>query len=118
MLLRVEREPMKPRPGGELTEDQIEDPIYSRSAPRDLRRLRTKAELSRDELVDRADVGHGHISKIERGELLCRVDTLVKLAAALDVTPDDLLAGVHWRRRGDRTGDFELRSPGGRGDAR
>ena len=82
-----------------------------------LRRLRVKAGLSRDELVGLADVGHGHISRIERGELVCRVDTLVKLAGALEATPDDLLAGVSWRPRAGRSGDFESRSPGGRGDA-
>jgi transcriptional regulator with XRE-family HTH domain len=82
-----------------------------------LRRLRAKAELSRDDLAHAAEVGHGHISRIERGELLCRVDTLVKLAAALDSTPNDLLAGVDWRPCGDQGGGFETRSPGGDRDA-
>jgi transcriptional regulator with XRE-family HTH domain len=83
-----------------------------------LRRLRAKAELSRDELAIQADVGHGHLSKIENGGLLCRVDTLVKLAAALGATPNDLLAGVGWSRREDRGGGFEVESSGGGDDAR
>lgn len=83
-----------------------------------LRRLRTKAELSRDELADGSDVGHGHLSKIENGGLLCRVDTLVKLAAALGVTPNDLLAGVDWRPRKNGGGGFELKLPGGDDHAR
>jgi transcriptional regulator with XRE-family HTH domain len=83
-----------------------------------LRRLRAKAELSRDELARRADVGHGHLSKIENGGLLCRVDTLVKLAAALDVTPNDLLDGVEWGRREVRGGSFEVERPGGDDDVR
>lgn len=83
-----------------------------------LRRLRGKAELSRDELAQRADVGHGHLSKIENGGLLCRVDTLVKLAAALGVTPNDLLAGVGWDKHEDSGGDFEVEPSGGDGNAR
>jgi transcriptional regulator with XRE-family HTH domain len=79
-----------------------------------LRRLRAKAELSRDELASDSDVGHGHLSKIENGGLLCRVDTLVKLAASLGVTPNDLLAGVDWRRREDGGGGFEVKPSGGR----
>lgn len=82
-----------------------------------LRRLRAKAELSRDELAIRADVGHGHLSKIENGGLLCRVDTLVKLAAALGATPNDLLAGVGWSGCEDRGGGFQIDSSGGGGDA-
>jgi transcriptional regulator with XRE-family HTH domain len=78
-----------------------------------LRRLRAHAELSRDELAHGAEVGHGHISKIENGGLLCRVDTLVKFAAALDATPNDLLAGIDWRPRGEEGGGFETRSSGG-----
>jgi transcriptional regulator with XRE-family HTH domain len=83
-----------------------------------LRRLRAKAELSRDELAIHADVGHGHLSKIENGGLLCRVDTLVKLAAALRVTPNDLLAGVGWDKPKDRGGSFEVERPEGDVDAR
>lgn len=82
-----------------------------------LRRLRVAAGLSRDELAERADVGHGHLSKIENGGLLCRVDTLVKLASALGATADDLLVGIGWRRQGDRGGTFETRARGGHGDA-
>ena len=82
-----------------------------------LRRLRAAAELSRDDLAHAAEVGHGHISKIEGGGLLCRVDTLVKLAAALGATPNDLLAGIDWRPRGEQGGGFEMRPPGGDGGA-
>ena len=81
-------------------------------------RLRAKAELSRDELANDSDVGHGHLSKIENGGLLCRVDTLVKLAAALGVTPNHLLAGVGWRPREDGGGGFEVERPRSDDDAR
>jgi transcriptional regulator with XRE-family HTH domain len=81
-----------------------------------LRRLRTKAELSRDQLAERADIGHGHLSKIENGGLLCRIDTLVKLAAALGATADDLLLSIGWQRQGDHGGRFK-KARGGHGDA-
>lgn len=93
-------------------------PVVAAQLGANLRRLRTAAGLSRDELADTADVGHGHLSKIENGGLLCRVDTLVKLAAALGVTPNDLLAGVEWRPREDRGGGFDVERSGGGDDAR
>jgi transcriptional regulator with XRE-family HTH domain len=94
-------------------------PVVAGRLGANLRRLRTAAGLSREELAKTSDVGHGHLSKIENGGLLCRVDTLVKLAAALDVTPNDLLAGVEWRRqREDGGGGFEVEHPEGDDDAR
>lgn len=46
------------------------------------------------------------------------MDTLVKLAAALSATPNDLLAGVAWSRREDRRGGFAVEPPDGDDDAR
>jgi hypothetical protein len=37
---------------------------------------------------------------------LCRIDTLVKLAASLEVSADDLLAGITWTPGNYRPGGF------------
>jgi transcriptional regulator with XRE-family HTH domain len=57
---------------------------------------RRRADLSQEELGVRASLHRTEISKLERGLRLPRIDTLVKLAASLGQTPNDLLAGIHW----------------------
>jgi transcriptional regulator with XRE-family HTH domain len=49
---------------------------------------------------------------LERGGRLPIIDTLVKLAAALDVRPEDLLRGIDWRPAQIQPGGFELHSSG------
>ena len=51
-----------------------------------LRRLLTQAELA-----ERVEMTVGTINRIERGVHEPRFSTIRKLAAALDVTPDDLI---------------------------
>lgn len=62
-----------------------------------LRESREKAELSQEELGLQADLHRTEISQLERGLRVPRIDTLVKLAACLDVAPGDLLDGMEWQ---------------------
>ncbi len=71
-----------------------------------LSRIRRSADLSQDELSVRASVHRTEISQLERGLRLARIDTLVKLAGSLEVTPDELLAGLAWEPGGTRYGRF------------
>lgn len=61
-----------------------------------LKALRLAAGLSPEELADRADLHRTQISKFERGETRPLLGSLVRLAGALRVDPDDLLEGVRW----------------------
>jgi transcriptional regulator with XRE-family HTH domain len=61
-----------------------------------LRRLRSGAGLSQEELSFRSSVHRTDISKIERGDSLPRTDTLLKLAGGLGVEPRELLDGLVW----------------------
>ncbi len=70
-----------------------------------LARQRKLADLSQEELSLRASLHRTEISQLERGLRLARLDTLVKIKDALEVSADDLLAGITWR-----TGVYE---PGG-----
>jgi DNA-binding Xre family transcriptional regulator len=49
---------------------------------------------------------------MERGARMVRVDTLIKLAVALDIDPGDLLEGIVWEPGEARPGRFELSSQG------
>ncbi|HEX5762770.1 MAG TPA: helix-turn-helix transcriptional regulator [Solirubrobacterales bacterium] len=57
---------------------------------------RRRAKLSQEELAVMASLHRTAVGLIERGERMCRVDTLVKLAGSLDIPPGDLLDGIGW----------------------
>lgn len=57
---------------------------------------RKRAGLSQEELGVRATLHRTEISQLERGLRVARIDTLVKLAGALSVSPLALLDGINW----------------------
>jgi transcriptional regulator with XRE-family HTH domain len=69
-------------------------------------RARREADVSQDELSARASVHRTEISQLERGLRIPRVDTLIKLAASLEVAPGELLAGLDWQPGSTRIGGF------------
>ncbi len=71
-----------------------------------LARIRKQADLSQEELAVRASLHRTEISQLERGLRIARIDTLVKIAASLEVTPDELLVGLHWSPGGTVYGRF------------
>ena len=59
---------------------------------RNLKKLREKKGLSQDRLAKLADVANNTIIKIEQGENINpTLDTLKKMAKALDVSVDELI---------------------------
>lgn len=71
-----------------------------------LRDCRKRVGLSQEETAVRASLHRTAVGQIERAERVCRVDTLVKLAGALGVEPDNLLDGLAWEPGGTRIGRF------------
>jgi transcriptional regulator with XRE-family HTH domain len=76
-------------------------------------RARKLADVSQDELAVMASVHRTEISQIERGLRVPRIDTLVKLAASLEVSADELLAGLEWKPGGTVYGRFRSVDKGG-----
>jgi len=74
-----------------------------------LRRLRRRADLSQEEAAVRASLHRTEISHLERGQRIARVDTVAKLAAALEVDPDEFFAGIEWQPGGIHRGRFRER---------
>lgn len=62
---------------------------------RRLRACRMRTHITQEALADRAELHRTAISLLERGQRVPRIDTLLRLAAALAVEPAKLLAGVH-----------------------
>ncbi len=63
---------------------------------KNLLRARKRAGLSQEDVGFRASLHRTEIGMLERGTRLPRIDTLVKLAAAVEVEPGDLLEGLDW----------------------
>jgi transcriptional regulator with XRE-family HTH domain len=56
-----------------------------------LKRLRTERDMTQTELAAQAGIRESDVIRYERGNNMPRVETAVKLAAALGVTVDDLI---------------------------
>jgi len=75
-----------------------------------LARCRREADLSQEELGFRASLNRTQIGILERGERLPRIDTLLKLAGALALSPEALLKGMVWRPGTAQVGGFQVSS--------
>lgn len=73
-----------------------------------LARLRKDAGLTQEELSNRASVHRTQVGLLEAGKRLPRIDTLIKLAGALEVDSAQLLKGMVWRPPTTKTGNFEI----------
>lgn len=61
-----------------------------------LRRARKEAGLSQEELGFRASLHRTEIGLLERGARVPRIDTVIKIASALQLPPKELVAGMNW----------------------
>jgi len=60
---------------------------------------RGRLDLGQDEIAERSGLHRTHIALLERGLRQPRVDTIVRLAGAVEVKPCELLAGMAWNLR-------------------
>lgn len=82
---------------------------------RNLRRKRRWAGYSQEEVAERTGLHRTEIGMLEAGSRLPRIDTLMKVAGALEVKPEVLLAGIEWQPPGlSPDGSFVLRPERGR----
>jgi transcriptional regulator with XRE-family HTH domain len=63
--------------------------------------LRDRVDLSQEQTAERAGLHKTEISLLERGLRLPRLDTIVRLAGAIEVEPCELLTGMNWRLAGN-----------------
>jgi transcriptional regulator with XRE-family HTH domain len=73
---------------------------------KNLARQRRLADMSQDEVAFRAGVHRTEVSQLERGLRHARVDTVAKLAAALEINPGNLFEGIVWEPGNVRVGRF------------
>ncbi len=76
-----------------------------------LRKARRRVDLSQEEVGARASLHRTEVGLLERGARVPRIDTLIKLAAALGVRIDcALLDGITWTPGTSQAGGFEIKS--------
>lgn len=61
-----------------------------------LRRIRRREGLSQEQLAVRASLHRTAIGLLENGQRVCRTDTLIRLAGAMAIRPEELLDGIAW----------------------
>jgi transcriptional regulator with XRE-family HTH domain len=71
-------------------------------------RCRKRAGMSQEELGIGASLHRTEISQLERGLRVARIDTLVKLAGALGISPCELIEGIHWTPGRATSGQFQV----------
>lgn len=77
-----------------------------------LAHCKRESGMSLTEVAERAEIHRTHLGLLLRGKRLVRIDTVLKLAAALGVPPSALLEGVRWHppEGPGSSGGFELTS--------
>jgi transcriptional regulator with XRE-family HTH domain len=75
-----------------------------------LQRFRLKAKFSQELLAERAGIDRTYVSLLERGRRTPTLQTIADLAAALAVSPVDLVAATMEDLGEDRRRDSHLRS--------
>jgi transcriptional regulator with XRE-family HTH domain len=63
---------------------------------RNVKRLRLRADLSQEQLSLRANLHRTEIGMLEHGIRLPRLDTILKVAGALEVEAGKLFDGLEW----------------------
>jgi transcriptional regulator with XRE-family HTH domain len=71
-----------------------------------LRRVRRREGLSQEQLGRRASLHRTEIGRLEAGERACRIDTLLRVAGALEVRPEEMLEGIVWIPGPETKGTF------------
>jgi len=79
---------------------------------KNLRRVRKREDLSQEQLGRRASLHRTEIGLLEKGERVCRIDTLVRLAGAMAVPPGELLDGIDWVPGPETVGTFTFGGDG------
>lgn len=78
-----------------------------------LAHYREAAGLSQEQTGFMADLHRTEISQLERGLRVARIDTVVKLAGALGITPCELLDGIEWKPAVIQPGEFRASGKAG-----
>jgi transcriptional regulator with XRE-family HTH domain len=95
----------------DVAKDKKQTEEIARRFGQNLRRARKRAAMSQEELAVGASLHRTEIGLIERGHRVARIDTLIKIASSLGVSPLELLEGINWTAGGPSRGRFNVAGP-------
>jgi transcriptional regulator with XRE-family HTH domain len=72
----------------------VKIPKYRKILGENIRTHRRNIGWSQEKLAEKSDLHHNYIGDIERGEENVSVDTLMRIAKAMNVNLGELVAGV------------------------
>lgn len=75
-----------------------------------LRRIRLIERLSQEQMAQRASLHRTEIGLLESGRRVCRIDTLIQLAGAVAVPPEEFIEGIIWVPSPETKGAFTFNS--------
>lgn len=87
--------------------------LVSRYFGENLLRCRKDAGFSQEELGIRASLHRTEIGLLERGARMPRIDTVIKLATALELEPARLLEDIVWNPGDITRGAFSIKESSG-----
>lgn len=70
----------------------LKPPIHRRRFGEAVRAERRRLKLSQEELAHRSDLNRVYMGEVERGEKAVSIDTIVKIAGALNITSGELMS--------------------------
>jgi len=91
---------------------ESEDDSVAVQFGKNLRRCRNAARLSQEDVAYSASLHRTEIGLLERGQRRARIDTVVRLAAAVSVSPGELFEGIVWETPTTSDGRFRITAPG------
>jgi XRE family transcriptional regulator, regulator of sulfur utilization len=77
--------------------DKTKYPQLNAALAEQIRCVRTRRGMSQEELAFRADLHRTYISLVERSKKSLTVESLARIASALDIKPSNLLANAEKR---------------------
>jgi transcriptional regulator with XRE-family HTH domain len=86
----------------------LEREQFARCFGINLAKARNAADVSQDELAFRTSTHRTAISQIERGLSLPGLDSAMRFAAALEMSLDELVAGIEWQSPEMQIGKFKI----------
>lgn len=72
---------------------------------------RKRAGMSQETVAVRAGLHRTEIGLLERAERIPKIDTLLKVAGAMSISPDQLLQGISWEPAITTKGRFSVSAP-------
>ncbi len=76
-----------------------------------LKRYLKRSPLTQEEVAARAQINRTQIPKLLQGKQVCRLDTAVKIAGALEIEPAKLIEDIRWDPAVTASGEFKVARP-------